>query len=364
MNIQNFKEMMPMKYWSLPAKASEGQKEKLKKAVRSDNYYAVLKKDGAWYRFIKGDGELLLQSRTISKKTDKYVEKQDNVPHIMADLNNLMPDNTVVIGEIYLPNNTNISSDVISIMGCLPQKAQERQKEIKLHYYIFDILMYDGMDVHLQPATRRIELLQKISKNNKSEYIEFAHPVFENLEETISEWLAAGEEGAVLMQKDKGYVYGKSGRSAAWHTIKFKQTLMDNIDLVIVGLTPPVREYTGKYPQSWSYWENLKTGELVEGNYWTNGGYQPVSEYYFKGLIGGFELGAYYDDKLISVGKVANLTDELRINATTNPNDFIGQVVEVNAMSVDTQRQSLRHAKLVKMRPDKNAAECLYEEIF
>jgi ATP-dependent DNA ligase len=360
MKIHEFKEMEPMKYWSLPLKASDGQKKKLQEAVRGKNYYAVLKKDGAWYRFIKTNGELLLQSRTISKKTGQYVEKQDNVPHIIQELNQF-PDGTVVVGEICFPDNSKISSDVVSIMGCLPAKAIERQKDNKIHYYIFDILAYNNFALNTLPAEKRMQMLQKLSKEYKFNYVSFAEPVFENLEEQIGIWLENGEEGAVLMHKSKPY---SEGRSPAWDTIKFKQSLVDNLDLVIMGFTPPVTNYTGKYLQSWTYWKNLKTGEMVEGHYYGDGGYLPVSEYYFRGLIGGFELGAYYGDKLVSVGKVANLTDEIREDATKFPNKYLGTVVEVNAMSVDVERNSLRHAKLIKLRPDKNAKECLYNEIF
>lgn len=361
MHIEDFKTMEPMKYWSLPNNASDNQKKKLREAVRGKDYYAVLKRDGAWYRFIKNGSELLLQSRTESKKNGLYVEKQDNVPHIIEALNQLLPDKTVVIGEICFDDNSTISSDVVSIMGCLPAKAIDRQKENKLHYYIFDVLMYNGFDISSLPAEKRMTQLRKIAAENTSEFIEFAEPVFENLEEQLGIWLENGEEGGVLMHKQKPYT---SGRSPAWSTIKFKQSLTDNLDLVIMGFTPPVENYTGKYLRTWTFWKNLKTGELVEGHYIENGGYIPVSEYYFRGLIGGFELGAYYGDKLIRVGSVANLTDALREGATANPDDYIGQVVEISAMSVDSVRKSLRHAKLVRMRPDKNAKECKYEEIF
>lgn len=359
MSIDKYKEMKPMKYWSLPTNASENQKTKLQKAIRGTDYYALLKRDGAWYRFIKDGDELLLQSRTVSKKTGTFVEKQDRVPHIMEELNQL-PDQTVVIGEIMYPDKNTNSAHIVSIMGCLPEKAVERQKNKKVHYYIFDILMYQGLPMDNQPAINRIKLIQKLSKEYQFKYVEFAEPVFEDIEEQIGVWLEEGEEGAVLMKKDKPYQPGRT----AWNTIKFKQSVKDNIDLVIMGFTPPIKNYTGKYPMSWSYWENLKTGEKVEGNYYHDGGYIPISEYYFHGLVGGFELGAYYGDKLISVGKVANLTDRLRLQATEDPDSLLGMVAEVSAMSVDVERRSLRHAKLVMIRKDKEAEECLYEEIF
>jgi hypothetical protein len=39
-------------------------------------------------------------------------------------------------------------------------------------------------------------------------------------------------------------------------------------------------------------------------------------------------------------------------------------VVEVGAMMIDVEKKSLRHPKLLKLRPDKNAEECLYTDIF
>lgn len=362
--IHDFKENEPMKYWSLPGTASDNQKAKLQKAVRGSDYYATLKRDGAWYKFVHDGEDSVLQSRTISRKTGDYVEKQDNVPHVIEELKMVLPDKTVVLGEIFLQKKGTISSDIVSIMGCLPAKALARQKEIKLHYYIFDVLMYDGIDVHEYSAEKRMGLVEKIRDDANAKglkYIEFAEAVYENLEDQIGAWLEAGEEGAVLMHKKKPY---KFGRSPAWATIKFKQSLTEDLDLVVMGFTDPVRDYTGKYPITWQYWENLKTGELVEGNFYTNGGYQPVAEYYFRQLIGGFELGAYYGDKLVRVGQVANLTDGLREDATANPDKYIGTVVEVSAMSIDVERQSLRHAKLIKLRPDKDAKECDYSLIF
>lgn len=360
-SIEKYKTMEPMKYWSLPAKSSENQKKKLEAVLRGLDYYAVIKKDGAWYRFIKEEGqEAILQSRTISQKTGEYVRKEKNVPHIIEDLNQL-PDNTVLIGEIYFGDKGSISSDVITIMGCLPEKAVARQQKRKLRYYVFDILMYDNIPLDKQPAWKRIQFLQKIKQEYNFQYIDFAEPVFTNLEEQISQWLAEGEEGAVLMKKDRFYV---PGRSAAWDTIKIKKSLSDTLDLVIMGFTSPIEDYTGKYPRTWTYWKNLTTGELVEGNFYTNPNYKPVSEYFFKGIIGGFELGAYYGDKLINIGRIANLTDEIRYKATENPEEFLGMVVEVDAMSVDLERKSLRHARMIRLRPDKNAEECLYENIF
>lgn len=364
--VEEIKNKEPMRYWSLSPKASENQKNKLKRLVReSKDYYAVLKRDGAWYKFVKGeDGEpSLLQSRTVSKVTGDYVEKQDNVPHIVESLEEILPNNTIVLGEICYMDKSRTSSDIVKIMGALPKKAIARQEKEKLHYYIFDILVYEGVEAHAMSAENRLKLLKKIEKQltKKYEYIHFVEPVFDNIEEQLAKWLEEGYEGGVLMRKKDPYHFGKK---PAWSTIKFKQSLEDNIDLVIMGVTPPRKEYTGKYPATHIYWERIRTGELVEGIYYGQAGYTPVTSHYFEGLIGGFQLGAYYNDKLIEVGKVSNLTDEVRYEATREESKYIGMVVEVQAMQIDYEKRSLRHAKLVNFRPDKPAKDCLYQDIF
>lgn len=360
MKIDELRKLEPMKYWSLPK--GTNYETKFKSELAKGNYIATMKRDGQLYRFSKSSENSILQSRTVSKKTGELVEKQDNVPQIMEQLNKL-PVDTMIMGEICYPlNSGKVSSDVTKIMGCLAQKAIERQKKDKLHYFIFDVLMYDGYEYYNLPYEQRIAKIEEINNQfHFPEFIEFADPTFTDIEEHILNWLSLGEEGGVLMHKDKPYVFDKR---PAWTAIKIKQSLEEDLDLVIMNYSEPTKEYTGKYPISHRYWENIKTGELVEGNYYTNGGYIAVSSNYFNGLIGGLVLGAYYNNQLIEVAKVANLTDEMRQKITANPNDYLNTVVKVSAMSIDQDKRSLRHPKLIEFRNDKNSKDCLYNEIF
>ena len=349
---------LPAKYWSLPA--GDNYKLRFKKALQNKEYILTKKMDGALYRYSKSDSDAILQSRTVSAKTKVLVEKQDVVPAIMAALDKL-PANTMLMGEICYEDQSKTSKEVISIMGCLPKKAIERQAATPVVFYVFDVLMYDGKEMYNQTYEKRIELLNKISATDFGQLVKFAKPIYDNIEEQLAEWLAEGFEGGMLMHKREKYVFNKR---PAWASIKVKQSLADTLDLVIMDFTKPVEDYTGKYPQGWTFWKNQKTGELVEGNYYKNGGFKPISENFFANKIGGFVLGAYYNGQLKPVCKVANLTDELRDLATVNGEDYIGRVVRVQAMSVDNENRSLRHPKLIDFHPDKNAVECLYEEIF
>lgn len=359
MNINELRQMELAKYWSLPN--GENYKTKFKKALQKNEYILTKKMDGALYRYSSSDENAILQSRTISQTTGVLVEKQDNVPEIMKALS-ILPKNTMLIGEICFIDQSLSSKDVVSIMGCLPQKAIERQQKTPVAYYIFDIMCYSGMEIHNMPYSKRIALIQKISKQYSwSENILFAQPIEENIEETLAEWLAQGYEGGMLMHKDKPYVFGKR---PAWNSIKIKQELGEDLDLIIMDFTKPIEDYTGKYPQGWKYWKNLKTGELAEGTFYSSGGYKPVSENYFLNKIGGLVLGAYLNDKIIQVCKVSNLTDSLREKITNDPKSFLNMVVKVQAMSIDKENRSLRHPKFIDFHIDKNPQECLYEDIF
>lgn len=362
MTTSEIKKLAPMKYWALSSTASASQKNKLLRAFQ-EGYILTLKRDGLLYRGIVGeDGEVTLQSRTVSAKTKEFVEKQDRVPLIVSSLKRL-PKGTVVMGEICFPigYEGSTSSDVVSIMGCNAEKAIDRQKSTPLVFYLFDILMYNGEDYSKKPYKKRLEKLLSLNQvYQKDPSIEIVEPVYTEIEQTITNYLENGYEGGMLMKADEPYFFGKR---PSWVSVKIKQSVED-IDLVIMGYSPATKDYTGKYPASHQYWENVRTGELVEGTFYGKAGYSAVSSTYFNRQPGGFILGAYYGEELIEVARVSNLTDDLLSRIEKDKSSFVGKVVEISAMMIDVNRKSVRHPKLVRVREDKNAEECQYLEIF
>lgn len=358
----DLREAPVMHYWSLAAGSSAAQKKKLKEIPKSGKYFGSLKKDGAFYKYIKDeDGLESLTSRTKSTKTGKMVDKIDNFPFIVEAMKNI-PDGTCFLGEIHFADKTKTSSDVVKISGSLPKKAIERQKKEPLCYYIYDVLAWDGKVMDVYPAEKRLEILEEIKNSGivNHELVYFAEVIKYDLEDAIVEAINNGEEGFVLYKKDEPYYYKDA---PAWTYIKFKKSLVEDLDLVIMGTYPAKKEYSGEYPRTWNYWENLKTGELEEGYLFSNGGYRPVSQYYFDGVIGGFILGLYKSGELVEVARIASLTDEVRYGATDNPEKYIGKVVEVSCMEV-LPTGGLRHAKIKKYREDKQSSECTWEKVF
>ena len=357
--------MLPaMLIWKLPA----GKEDKLSEVCENGEYFLEEKIDGAFYQFVKTQNYSYLFGRTVSRKTGLLTEKGANVPHIMDALSSI-PADTVIVGEIYVPGGT--SKDVVSIMGCLSEKAIARQKNNPIHFYLHDITFYNGEDVTALGAEDRYDLLHKLwDECGLAQYgfLRLAEKVTENLEQTISDILARGGEGAVLKKKDAPYTPDKR---PAWSTVKIKQ--MDSIDLVCMGFCPPTKEYTGKEIETWPYWvkttDDPEFGEVEELSMsckYGEEGWQPVTKYYAFNQYSAIKIGAYDNNgTLVELGTVSSgLTDEMKQSMSENPVFYLGMVVSLDCMSIDKGSKTLRHPVFKAWRGDKNPEDCKIGEVF
>lgn len=146
---------------------------------------------------------------------------------------------------------------------------------------------------------------------------------------------------------------------------------MDSIDLVCTGLCPPTKEYTGKELDTWPYWES-PDGELCDfidavpkGDLITEG-YVPITKYYYNGWKSAIKIGAYdNDNNLVDLGTVSSgITDDMKRLMTEFPGNFVGHVVALDCMSINRKDHTLRHPVFKCMRDDKDAKDCLIDEIF
>ena len=338
------------------------------KACDDGTWFAQLKKDGALYMYVKGlGGENYLFGRTKSKVTGLLTEKSANVPHIIEAFNDI-PNGTILLGEIYYPGKT--SKDCTSIMGCLPQKAIERQNKDygPIHYYVYDCLGYNGTSLLTYDNWTRYQVLQAIWKKDIIVgsvipwTIELADAVEENIYTSIGQALAAGEEGMVVKKKTALYESGKRPQTM----LKAKQ--VDYIDAVIIGFKDPVKEYTGKEVENWQYWVGTDDHEerLPIGLHYGDLCAIPVTKHYYYEWKNAIEIGAYDSQgQLKSIGTIASgLTDFMREDMSLHPEKYLYKVVSIQCMSLDKTAQTIRHGFLITLRNDKNKEECLLQEIF
>lgn len=358
-NIE-FVELEVMKYYAPPANWNKEKKqEQVKSRIFSGDWVGAEKKDGYFARFIKDeDGNCFLQSRSRGV-SGEFPNKYEWVPHLHSFFKSL-PNGTCLLGELYLPDKPG-SSNITKILGCKKEKAIERQKEDKLHFYIFDCLAFNGKNLLGAPASERFKKVSEL--DNNYEYVGKAtYYDGKELWTTLQNLLASDAEGMVILNKNGKYEPNKRSNKTSY---KVKKELQETIDCFFTGaFTAPTREYTGGFVDSWRHWENLQTKEKLEGEYYKeyfNGApLEPVTKPYFNGWAGSLEIGLVKEDKVVPIGLLSGLTDEIK----SAPEAYKGRVIEVTAMELNMTDHTMRHARMLQFRSDKNWKDCKWEDVF
>lgn len=366
----------PMKYWAPTSSMSSATKRQhLEQMAASGNYIWSRKYDGNWSRAVITANRNALQTRGISKKTGTYGEIQNKVFFWKNVVNAFQNGDTVILGEVYLPGG--IDKDVGSILRCLDPKAQARQKDQKLEWRIFDILVLDGIDMMNTPVENRIKYIPQVVARINSplvigiNYYDMNENFFDDLNTIFSE----GGEGAVCYKRSSIYIPGKRGPSA-WETCKVKQEISADIDCFITGIEPAVRDYTGKDVENWTFWENERTGEKMAGEYYNDyllgKAIRPISKGYYYNWPGAIYTGVYNNKgEIISLCKVAGLTEEFKTALRDNYKEWDHCPITIGGMMVSTAQAdlngigiSIRHPYIKSIRKeDISEQDCTLEKI-
>lgn len=363
-NGYNFMEIDAQKYWSFPSSYTEEKKRKqLNDIIYSNDYVASEKEDGYWEMFIKND-EGVLTMRARNRGVNGWVTKQDWVPHLHEFFNSL-PNGTVLIGEVYLPNLT--SRSITSILGCGVKKAIDRQKgDNKLRVSFFDILAYDGELLFNRPMIERLEVMELI-RSELSEWTKIAE-YWTTPDEIHENWLRLldeGREGVVLTRKDLPYEFGSR---RARQTLKLKKELQDTLDVFLTGKWRlGTKEYTGTELESWPYWYDEVKEEKIKGALQSRvdlSGLTPVTRLWFNNWAGAVEIGTIIKGEVTPIGYLSGITDEVREGIVNENEKWKGRVIEVQAMEITyaSGLPALRHGKIVRWREDKEWKECVWNE--
>ena len=353
-----------MKYWSFPASVPiEKRKQETYNMIFSGEYIGAMKVDGYYERLIKDeDGNCFMVARSKNVKGEA-VNKIDWVPQLKSFMESL-PNGTVLLSECYLPGNEG-SQKITSLLGCLKEKCIARQESgQKLHFYIFDVMAYNGKNYTKIPFVERTELLDDLlHKYSNFEYVQWAvYFEGEQLWDNLQRVLADGREGIVIMRKD-ALVYFK--RTPARVSLKIKKELKESIDCFFTGrAAAPTKEYTGKDIEHWQYWVDIETDERIPvGEHWFevynhDKPWKAVTKPYYLGYAGSLEIGLVDGDKVVGIGYLSGLTDEIKANYK----EYKNRVIEVGAMQL-TPDGALRHGKMLGWRPDKIWKDCSIEQL-
>ena len=370
----DFGEMEAMKYYAPPSSWSDQKKrEHAHSCIFSDSWLGAEKKDGYFTKLIKDeDGNIILYSRSRGVN-GKFADKHEWVPHLNSFFDSL-PIGTCLLGELYFPFKPG-SRNVTTIMGCLKEKAIERQnKGEKLHFYVFDCLAWDGKSWLNEAAKSRFTWVSAFAPIG---YVSFAQYCSgRDLWTMLQEILARGDEGIVITREDGKYEPGKRPSKT---TLKIKKELKQTIDCFFTGVgSAPTKEYAGKEITTWEYWENAVTGAKIQGQcyseYKNGSAIIPVTKGYFYGWNGSLEIAVlrkhigsrckingiiYEDTEVYPLGWLSGVTEEMK----ANPEKFAFKPMEVTAMEYDALSHTLRHGKMVGWRPDLNLTDCTFEKI-
>jgi ATP-dependent DNA ligase len=258
------------------------------------------------------------------------------VPHIVEELARHWPPNTVLLGELAFDDWTSTSTDVGSILRCKPGKAIARQTEKKLHFFIFDVLAYNGKDFVAAeyPFIERYKCYPEFNKNQlyyhhvlndsgeHSNFTEFADFVW-----------SKGGEGIMIVRKDMLY---QPGKRTAWHTLKLKKKLGE-ITTTVLSTLEPTREYEGTEIDSWKYF-------TIDDN---NNKTAVTKPYYF-----GWKNGVVVDYNGVQVKVTSGLTDldrEYLAKKETQKLISEGKLKAIITGMSTTPDGSIRHPVLVRL---------------
>ena len=415
--------------------------EKQDNVLGDSNYYIEEKFDGTRglvYFLSQADvednevGFCRVFSRRISKKTGFYVENTDSLPQIREiDIPEL--NGTILDGELFINNKP--FKEVASTLNCLWDKAIDRQLEKGfISFHAFDILFYKGIDLRKMPLNRRKEYLHLAVEEANSPYIEevayyecgknisLSHLEYlyrieggdedlflEHLEENKDTYpnlykcvesetnltprayyeliVATGGEGVIIKPKDGRYLHKRG-----WEYSKIKKFLTR--ELIVIGFEEPTKEYTGKDVRKWGYWVEKDTDKRVQGNFYGDPNYIPVTKYYYYRQVGVMKLGVIIsiadyeqlpknkrshiyeiddirelgdeqfqlENYIMEVCECSGFDDDTREYFTRNRDRIVGSVVEVKANELFKDSGKMRHPRYMRMRFDKEPEQCIWAD--
>ncbi len=276
-----------------------------------------------------GDGEAL---RLMSRN-----EKQLNVhyPDLEAALATLEPEQFILDGEIVAFEGDVTSFSRLQQRMHIQNQEEAQQSDVKVYYYLFDLIYLDGYDTSQLPLRVRKSLLKRVfAYADPLRYMAHRNEVGASY---FDEACERGWEGIIAKDGTQGYV---NGRSRKW--LKFK--CVNQQELVIGGYTDP-------------HGERIGFGALLLGYYAAN-------ELQYAGKVGtGFD-----DDTLRRLHqRLQALERETPPFATEDlPTSEVHWVAPRLVAEIGfeewTEDKKLRQPRFLGLRSDKDARQVVKEE--
>lgn len=291
----------------------------------SDQYTMEPKYDGFRAGIIVKDGHVDIYSRS-------HKSQEGKLPLLEADLGQL--PNMHLDGElIHLSTTYDIEGVTVAesdfnrtqrVMGSNPARAiSEQENHGRLVFMMFDVLGWETDDLRGLPWHERRLTMERLYDSLLSGVSHLLRsPFLPPTRDTYNAIVAAGGEGVIMKDRRSAYT---GTRNKAWFKVKSEHTM----DVVIAGFTDGKGKYEG-------------TVGAIRFDQWLP------------------QLGLFAER-----GQCSGMNDVLRYKMSSNPEEYIGQVMEVKHFgytSRSSDTRGLRHPQFVRLRDDKLSHECIWED--
>jgi DNA ligase D-like protein (predicted ligase) len=289
-----------------------------------------LKIDGYRSVAFKTRGSVHLRSRNDKDFSRAY-------PEIVRALSGL-PDETVIDGEIVALDDSGRPS-----FNALQNRGSNN---VPLMYYVFDVMVLEGVDLTPEPLFRRRELLEQRVLSKLSAPIKYSSPLDAELSDLIQSVKKLGLEGLVAKRRDSRYESGL--RTGAWR----KMRVNAGQEFVIGG-------YTLGTPFDalvFGYYEGKRLVYVAR----TRNGFTPASR---RGLFEKFRSLEIPDCPFVNLPEAKSgrwgqgLTKEKMKDCRWLKPVLVGQF----EFTEWTPENHLRHSRFVGLREDKRPTDVVRE---
>lgn len=333
----------------------------------SDKWIAETKLDGVRFLLVKFGNDWQYYSRNISVKDFLPVSYQGN---ILEDWDKTTIDYDFILDCELISLDDSISTEMESrgvvtvaqlqaITALLALNAEDSiniQKKLKdkegrpvIQFNCFDCLYYKDEWLLDKPLIERKKKMFGIYDDLKKAGMSIALPnsAYTNKKQFYKATVSGGGEGIVLKNLLSKYSTANNRPSDGW--IKVKRTMSessamaglgDTIDAFVTGFDP------ADETKSWA------------------------------GLVGALEFSTFIkkpDGTTVShvIANISSLSLELRKELTEVidgeiklKKEWYGRVAEIDGQAISGRSKALKHARIIKWRPDKSMSACEMEEDF
>jgi len=200
---------------------------KLLQKYNADDLIVQEKYDGFKVFASKEKGKVYLYTRRGNEFADK-------MPSLAAELGQLMPNNTSVLGELVYIDEFG-KQDLFRVQqlvrsGVRRSRSKQRSLPGNIVFYLYDVLEWKGDEISSLPLFERQAYVSRIVGRKPSVFDQEFGVIrgvpnykFSEIDAAIENSLSKGGEGVVIKPKDSPYEYGEFGRAepfGEWYKFK------------------------------------------------------------------------------------------------------------------------------------------------